>query len=264
MMNLKHFRLFAIFSVLLIGLIGAGAAYAVTSATFVFDFVTDPGDAADGPDFNVTGIGPIDDTGTSCDAVVMVMVDPTGNAVDVDSFCLSIVTGLGGSDGDYGSFGTGYVPVSSPITYALFDLTAADLAALSGYGDSDQEYFDYVVANAVCLQEQFLDETDLGIPTAPAYSLCGGGLTAAGCSLNIPSGSVVGEAPLGAQAFYAPGQATDFSINPGTYIVIGQDESGSYYKIVLACAYLWVPVESMQPSFQFPQNGAPLPTRVVS
>jgi hypothetical protein len=248
-------------------LFSVGVAFAVTSATFVFDFVTDPGDAADGPDFNVTGIGPIDDTGTSCDAVVMVMADPTGGIVDVDSFCLSIATGLGGSDGDYGSFGTGYVPVSSPITYALFELTAADLAALSGYGDSDQEYADYVLANALCLSEQFLDETDLGIPTATPLSLCGGGAAAGvtGCSLPVPSGSVVGEAPLGAQAYYAPGSAASgVVLNPGTYIVIGQDESESFYKIMLACQYLWVEKSSMQPSFQSPQNGAPLPTRVVS
>jgi hypothetical protein len=148
-----------------------GSALAVDSATFVFDSTTDPGDVADGPDYNVTGVAPIDD-GSGCDAVVMVMVDPTGTPTDVDSFCLALATGLGGSDGDYGSFETSYVPVSSPITYALFDLTAADLAALSGFGDSDQEYFDYVVANATCLTEQFLDETDLAIPAAPAFPLC--------------------------------------------------------------------------------------------
>ncbi len=85
------------------------------------------------------------------------------------------------------------------------------------------------------------------------------------CALNIPSGSVVGEAPAGAQAYYAPGQiASGVVLNPGTYIVIGQDESETYYKVVLACQTLWVRKDTMQPSFQAPQNGAPLPTRIVS
>ncbi len=86
---------------------------------------------------------------------------------------------------------------------------------------------------------------------------------AAAC-LPIPDGSVVGDMPLGAQAFYAPGQATDITLNPGTYWVIGEDESGQYYEILLACQYLWVPVDTMQPSFQPPWSGQPLPTQVVS
>jgi hypothetical protein len=130
------------------------AARAVDSASFVFDTTTDPADLVDGPDFDVTGVNPIDDTGTLCDAVVMIMVDATGTPVDADSFCLDLTTGMGGSDGDYGSFGTGYLPVNGPITYGLFDLNAADLAALTGLGDADQGYFDYVVANARFLGQQ--------------------------------------------------------------------------------------------------------------
>ncbi len=85
------------------------------------------------------------------------------------------------------------------------------------------------------------------------------------CSLVIPSGSVVGEAPAGAQAYYTPGQAAPgVVLNPGTYTVIGQDASETYYKIVLACQTLWVRKDTMQPSYQAPQNGTPLPTRIVS
>jgi hypothetical protein len=245
----------------LVLVIGVGAALGAASASFVFDFVSDPGDLADGPDFNVTGSGLVDDGG-GCDIVVMVMVDPTGTATDLDTFCLSLVTGQGGSDGDYGSQVSGYTPVSSPVTYGLFDIDAADIAALSGTGDAEQAYVDYVLANGACLTEQFLDVS--GLPTAAAYSLCGGG-TAAGCTLNIPSGSVVGEAPLGAQVYYSPGNiAPSIVLNPGTYIVVGQDESETYYKVVLACQFLWVRKDTMQPSFQAPQNGAPLPTRIVS
>lgn len=90
------------------------------------------------------------------------------------------------------------------------------------------------------------------------------GLPRLGCSLDVPAGSVVGEAPLGAQVYYAPGQISPgLILNPGTYIVIGQDESETYYQIVLACQTLWVRKDTMQPSYQPPQNGAPLPTGIV-
>jgi hypothetical protein len=85
-----------------------------------------------------------------------------------------------------------------------------------------------------------------------------------GCALSIPEGSVVGEAPLGAEVYYAPGSIVPgVVLNPGTYIVIGQDESETYYRVVLACQLLWVRKDTMQPSFLPPQNGAALPTRIV-
>ncbi len=86
---------------------------------------------------------------------------------------------------------------------------------------------------------------------------------AASCP-SLPDGAVVGAMPLGGQAFYAPGKVTNITINPGTYWVIGEDESGQYYEILLACQYLWVPIDTMQPSYQPPWSGEPLPTRVVS
>jgi hypothetical protein len=84
------------------------------------------------------------------------------------------------------------------------------------------------------------------------------------CSLPVPDGSVVGDAPNGAQVYYEPGNASPgVVLNAGTYIVIGQDATETYYKIKLACQYVWVLKSAMQPSLQAPQNGAPLPTRIV-
>ncbi|MBX3066531.1 MAG: hypothetical protein KF726_26355 [Anaerolineae bacterium] len=90
-------------------------------------------------------------------------------------------------------------------------------------------------------------------------------ITSSGCGISIPSGSVVGEAPLGAQVYYEPGNiSAGVVLNPGTYWVIGQDASETYYKVVLACQTVWVRKDTMQPSYQAPQNGTPLPTRIVS
>jgi hypothetical protein len=75
----------------------------------------------------------------------------------------------------------------------------------------------------------------------------------------------VGEAPLGAHVFWQPGtESPGLVLNPGTYIVIGQDESETYYKLFFNCQYIWVRKDTMQPSWLPPQNGAPLPTRIVS
>lgn len=85
------------------------------------------------------------------------------------------------------------------------------------------------------------------------------------CLLALPSGAVVGDMPFSTQAYWAPGETSPgVIINAGTYHVIGVDATGGYYKIMLGCAFLWVPIDSMQPSFQAPQNGAALPTGVVS
>ncbi len=77
--------------------------------------------------------------------------------------------------------------------------------------------------------------------------------------------AVVGDMPFSTQAYYAPGKVSPgVVIDPGTYWVLGEDASGEYYKIVLSCQYLWVPINSMQPSFQAPWSGQSLPTTVVS
>jgi hypothetical protein len=166
-------RLAILGSLVLASALAPAAGSTVTSATFTFDFITDPGDLADGSDFDVVGVGPIDD-GSACDQVAMVMVDATGTPTDVDSFCLDLVMGQGGSDGDYGSFETGYVPVAGPVTYALFDLTAADLAALTGFGDSQQEFFDYVVANCTLLGEATVPVQGLASTTPFAFAAATG------------------------------------------------------------------------------------------
>lgn len=140
-------------------LVVPGAVSAATSATLTFDFVSDPGDLADGPDYDIVGAGSIDDGG-ACDVVVIVMTDATGGITDVDTICLNPTSGVGGSDGDYGSFG-GYVPVAGPATYALFDIDASDVTALTGLSDNDQAYVDHVVSKGRFLAEGFVDVAGL-------------------------------------------------------------------------------------------------------
>src|SRR5690606_3971548 len=72
----------------------------------------------------------------------------------------------------------------------------------------------------------------------------------AACSTPIPEGSVIGEAPLGAQVYWEPGkESPGLVLNPGTYYVIGQDASETYYKLFFNCQYIWVRKDTMQPSW---------------
>ncbi len=97
-----------------------------------------------------------------------------------------------------------------------------------------------------------------------SFTYDAGAPSSGGCTLPVPEGSVVGDTPYSAQVYWAPGKVSPgVFLNPGTYIIIGQDESETYYKAVLACQYVWVLKSDMQPSYLPPQNGAPLPTRIV-
>jgi hypothetical protein len=81
----------------------------------------------------------------------------------------------------------------------------------------------------------------------------------------LPSNAVVGNLPFSSQAFYAPGkEANGVTVNAGTYWVLGVDETGEFYKIQIACERLWLPVTVLQPSFEPPWSGQPLPTNVVT
>ena len=88
------------------------------------------------------------------------------------------------------------------------------------------------------------------------------------CGLDMPDGSVVGSLPNDQRAFWAPGQISpDVTINAGTYWVTGVGTAANgakFYRIIVACQYLYVPVDTMQPSYQPPWNGQPLPTNEVS
>lgn len=84
------------------------------------------------------------------------------------------------------------------------------------------------------------------------------------CGAGPMSGSVVGDLPFRQQAYYAPGQlAPGVFLNPGTYWVIGLDESEEFYQVLLSCQYLWVPVGVMQPNFDRVWQGRPLPTLII-
>lgn len=89
------------------------------------------------------------------------------------------------------------------------------------------------------------------------------------CQTPLPDGSVVGDAPGGAQAYWAPSagkSAQGIILNPGSYWVVGFDETGGFAQVWLTCdtQLLWVQAGAIGPSHNAPWNGTPLPARVVS
>ncbi len=89
-----------------------------------------------------------------------------------------------------------------------------------------------------------------------------------GCDLatQIPAGSVVGQFVTYAPVYWKPGELTSpvITVEPGmTYMVAGQDESGQFRKVLIACSWVWVESDTIGPNPQSPWNGMPLPTTVV-
>ena len=168
------------------------------------------------------------------------------------------------------NFGPGLITLDRDNTGS--GLENFEIIATDGAGNVLRDFFntlslgDYVFGDLIFTTAPTADPI-----TVKFISLAGNGLleqtvfsiqgSCGGSCLPLTANAVVGDMPAATQADYAPGQvASGVVINPGTYWVLGEDASGKYYKILLACQYLWVPVESMQPSFQAPWQGQPLPT----
>lgn len=168
-----------------------------------------------------------DNTGSEREALRIDITDGAGTLI----YTATYDNVLGTYSGGIGSDTYTIAPQFNPITFTLTSLAGNELP----------EQVDYVQQGSC-----------EGLPNYG--NVC----------LPLTAGAVVGDMPFDTQAFYEPGkQANDVVVNAGTYWVLGADESGQYYKILLACQYLWVPVDSMQPSFQPPWQGQPLPTTLV-
>jgi len=169
-----------------------------------------------------------DNTGAGQEALRVDITDGAGTLI----YTLSFSNVLGTFAGGIGDFFYTTAPQYNPITFTL--------TSLAGNGLPEQVDF---VAQGSC-------------DGLPLFNLPGG------C---IPYDGVMGDIPFSTQAYFAPGkQANGVTVNAGTYMVVGIDDSGGFYKIIVACDYVWVPASAVQPSFQPPWSGQPLPTAVVS
>jgi hypothetical protein len=138
-----------------------------------------------------------DNTGIGQEALRVDITDGAGTLI----YTLTFSNVLGTFAGGIGDFFYTTAPQFNPITFTLTSLA----------GNGLLEQVDYV-AQGNCV----------GLPT---FVTAGGG-----CGLPLTAFAVVGEAPLGAQAYYEPGkEATGVVLNPGRYWVLGADESGQYY-----------------------------------
>lgn len=89
---------------------------------------------------------------------------------------------------------------------------------------------------------------------------------APGCAVTIPPQAVGGAFVENAEIYWAPGQLAvpQVVVEAGkTYLVAGQDETGMYRKVLIACQWVWVRAETVGPNYDEVWNGTPLPTDVV-
>jgi hypothetical protein len=94
------------------------------------------------------------------------------------------------------------------------------------------------------------------------------GVVVPGCDtlVNIPSTAVGGMFVANAVVYWEPGKLASpmVTIPAGsTYLVAGQDLTGQFRRVLLACQWIWVETGTVGPNPQAPWNGAPLPTAVV-
>jgi len=254
-MNMNHrTRILIAFAVVsLLTLLSTFSTSALSNVTFSPDGTgwTDTDDCNwVNANYNLSGTPTVDDDG-GYDYFAVTMVDGNGVVLDVDWWSMLFANGPFISS-DYSDFSSVHNITARPVTFSLWDITYP--------GALDENTDDgYAFASAGTLLASFvLDPAEI----APVCSSLP--VVTSSSGIPIPAGSVVGDLPNAIRAYYRPGNLSTVTLNAGTYWVIGVDESGAYYKIILANQYLWVPVESMQPSYQAPQNGAPLPTRVVN
>ena len=84
--------------------------------------------------------------------------------------------------------------------------------------------------------------------------------------VHIPDSAVVGVFHAQTNLYYAPDMiaASPYTMQPGqTLWVLGVDETGGFYKVLLSGEYFWAPVSSMGANYDAVWNGFPLPTDVV-
>lgn len=87
-----------------------------------------------------------------------------------------------------------------------------------------------------------------------------------GCEPDIPSQAVVGAFNTTTEIYWAPGKLTEPTLyvdQGSTFYVAGQDESEQFYKVLIACEWVWVRKDTVGPNYDEVWQGQPLPTTIV-
>jgi hypothetical protein len=125
----------------------------------------------------------------------------------------------------------------------------------------------YITTPGATSTYDFVDPYDVPSDVQQQCAEIGGTAAQPEC-LPLTDNAVVGRVLSTTPAYWAPGKvAPGVTINPfitPTLWVLGVDESGEFYKVLLACQYLWLPVDTMGPNPDSVWQGRLLPTTVVS
>jgi hypothetical protein len=194
--------------------------------------------------YHVTGDATTDDGG-GVDYICVVCLNSDGSPKDVDvlSFPLGTIDATGGCD-SRPNFPTD-VP---PYSVSVYDVT----------GPYSQE--DTPGGLAYC--ESFAPPSSSPSSKKSADVVHGPGPD----MIYLPEWAVVGTFTQTTLLYYypAPGAESDSTMYIGQSLwVLGLDHSGMFYQVVLSGKYLWVPVDTIGPTYGDPWYGRPLPTEVI-
>ena len=109
---------------------------------------------------------------------------------------------------------------------------------------------------------------DVSCSAAGAGEQAINGVPVPGCDtrMRLTSDAAVGAFVADTDVFWGPdaNANTEITLPAGkTAWVLGMDKTGTFYKFIWNCTYLWTPVNTMGPNFDNVWNGTPLPTSVV-
>jgi hypothetical protein len=200
----------------------------------------------------ITGYANMDDDGNNQDYVCVICRNDNGTINDVDTgLHFPVGNPINATGGCNGNSNPG-----TPTSIEIYDTTSS----FPGPGNEDSN--GGVDAAAFC-------QSSASQPPSPSS----GGSKSVDAPprpgpdmIDLPEWAVVGTFTQMTPLYYDPAQGatSDSTMDSGQSLwVLGLDDTGAFYQVVLSGQYLWVPVGTIGPTYSAPWNGYPLPTEVV-
>jgi hypothetical protein len=194
--------------------------------------------------YHVTGTADTNDAGGQ-DYVCVICRNDNGTINDVDTdLHFTVGNPINATGGCEGNSNPG-----TPTSVEIYDTTSS----FPGPGNEDDN--GGVYAAAFCQSFASSGSTSANAEPRPGPDM-----------IFLPAWAVVGTFTQTTLLYYYPAQdaVSHSTMDVGQSLwVLGLDETGAFYQVVLSGLYLWVPVGTIGPTYGDPWYGHPLPTEVV-
>lgn len=181
--------------------------------------------------------------------VVCRNTDNTVNDVDVNALHFTVGSPINYSGGCEGNYTAG-----TPSSVEIYDVTGPYT------GGNEDTPGGLAYCESFAPPPPSSPSSGAGSPSANAVPLPGPDM------IFLPEWAVVGTFTETTPLYYYPDPiaASDWLMDFGQSLwVLGLDPTGGFYQVVISGKYLWVPVDTIGPTYGSPWYGRPLPTEVV-